>query len=73
MDKYQTTEGKIVEVTIEIDYRKLPFSKDSYEYHFDKYFDIPEGIPDYKYTDKEAHKYALYCLEHQKNESNGGL
>ena len=36
MDKYQTTEGKIVEVTIEIDYRKFPFPKDSYEYHFDK-------------------------------------
>ena len=66
MDKYQTTQGKIVEVTIEIDYRKFPFPNDSYEYNFDKYFDIPEGIPNNKYTDKEAHQYALYCLEHQK-------
>ncbi len=39
-----------------------PFKKGSYEYYFDIYFDIPEGIAHDKYTDEEAHKYALKMI-----------
>jgi len=40
-----------------------PFEKGSYEYYFDKFFDIPEGIPEDMYTDLEADKFALKMIE----------
>ena len=52
-----------------IDFSKWPFKKGSYEYYFDMFFDIPEGIKEY--SDKEAHKYALkfnlLLKDHQKD------
>lgn len=42
---------------------RWPFKKGSYEYHFDSFFDIPEGIPEGMYTDLEADKYALMTME----------
>jgi len=44
---------------------KWPFKEGSYEYYFDEYFDIPEGIADDKYTNEEAHKYATEMTEQQ--------
>ena len=49
-----------------IDFSGWPFKNGSYEYYFDIYFDIPEGIADDKYTDEEAHKYALKMIEHDR-------
>jgi|TARA_R110001632_G_scaffold125120_1_gene238318 hypothetical protein len=43
-----------------------PFKKNSYEYYFDCYFDIPEGIPQQLYTDEEANKYALDMLKYDR-------
>jgi len=43
-----------------------PFKKGSYEYYFDQYFDIPDGIAADKYTDEEAHKYGLKMIEHDR-------
>tara|TARA_R110002050_G_scaffold115722_1_gene232066 strand:+ start:128 stop:412 length:285 start_codon:yes stop_codon:yes gene_type:complete len=43
-----------------IDFSKWPFKKGSYEYYFDMFFDIPEGI--HEYSDKEAHKFAVKCM-----------
>ena len=43
-----------------IDFSKWPFKKGTYEYYFDMFFDIPEGI--YEYSDKEAHKFAVKCM-----------
>ena len=45
-----------------------PFKKGSYEYYFDQYFDIPEGIAADKYTDLEADKYAKECLDYYRND-----
>ena len=49
-----------------IDFSKWPFKKGSYEYCFDQYFDIPDGIAADKYTDEEAHKYGLKMIEHDR-------
>tara|TARA_R110000803_G_scaffold41124_1_gene88573 strand:- start:1847 stop:2029 length:183 start_codon:yes stop_codon:yes gene_type:complete len=49
-----------------INWNGYPFKKRSYEYYFDKYFDIPEGIPDDKYTELEADKYALKMIENDR-------
>ena len=45
-----------------INWNNYPFKKGSYEYYFDQYFDIPDGIAADKYTDLEADKYAMECL-----------
>ena len=47
-----------------IDFSKWPFKKGSYEYYFDMFFDIPEGIKEY--SDKEAHKYAVKCMAYDR-------
>tara|TARA_R110002124_G_scaffold1603_1_gene9598 strand:- start:855 stop:1022 length:168 start_codon:yes stop_codon:yes gene_type:complete len=49
-----------------INWNNYPFKKGSYEYYFDIYFDIPEGIPDNKYTDLEADKYALKMIQNDR-------
>lgn len=37
--------------------------KINYLYFFDSYFDIPEGIPEDKYTEEEAHKFAIDMVQ----------
>ncbi len=49
-----------------IKWNNYPFKKGSYEYYFDIYFDIPEGIPDDKYNDLEADKYALKMIQNDR-------
>ena len=47
-----------------IDFSGWPFKKGSYEYYFDMFFDIPEGIKEY--SDKKAHKYAVKCMAYDR-------
>ena len=51
-----------------INWNNYPFKKGSYEYYFDQYFDIPDGIAADKYTDLEADKYAKECLDYYRND-----
>ena len=40
---------------------RWPFEKGSYEYHFDKFFDIADGVA--VYNDFEADEYALMTMK----------
>lgn len=64
--KEEQGEGGSVGTIKMINLNSYPFKKGSYEYYFDKYFDIPEGIPDNKYTDLEADKYALKMIQNDR-------
>ena len=44
-----------------VNWNNWPFKKGSYEYHFDKFFDIADGVA--VYNDFEADEYALITMK----------
>ena len=50
-------------------YKNYPYDIGTYEYFFDKYFDIPSGIDLCDYTAEKAHEYAVEILADSDTDS----